>query len=191
MIVELAATAVALLLVLGALTAGAALFLRLERKQQGPVAALCIVALLAGLAAGAALLLAAPERAAFQPNQLFAARSAWTEGGLATMLDLAVPSADALSAMLAALHGDGAALLVATAWLSVATLLAGLAVILRRCPPPARLRTAFAFVALAAWTALTTRYATQLLAWGLAQLGFWAFLLALALLQRWRQRAAH
>lgn len=191
MIVDLAATTVALLLVLGALTAGAALFLRLAPKHAGPIPPLCVAALLSGLATGAALLLAAPGRTEFHPARLFAARSAWTEGGLATALSLALPSAETLRAALAALAGDGPAMLVLAAWLALATILAGLAAILRTYAMPARLHVALAFLALAVWTALTTRYATQLLAWGLAQLGFWTFLLALVLLQRWRHKAAH
>jgi hypothetical protein len=43
---------------------------------------------------------------------------------------------------------------------------------------------------MAVLTALAMHIATRLLAWGMAQLGFWLLLLALLGLQAWRHRAA-
>ncbi len=195
MIVGLAALLVAILLVGGALAGGAALFQRTATRLGAPAPWLTAAALASGLAAAAALLLAAPDRSAFEPARLFAAGAPWQgtpwQGATVTaVLALALPDAAALHGALAALAGAGSLWQAMAGWLALAAFALGIAAAWRRCTGRPRALTLAAFAAMATATALVVHYATQLLAWGLAQIGFWLLLLALLALQAWRRRRA-
>ena len=105
MILGAAAMLVAIVLVGGALVAGVALFQRAAQRLGAPAAPLGMAALLAGLAAAAALLLAAQDRASFEPARLFAAGGPWHGAAPAELLRLALPDAAALRGALDALAG--------------------------------------------------------------------------------------
>ena len=190
MILGLAAMLVAFLLVGGALAGGAALFHRTAARLGAPAPLLTPAALACGLAAAAALLLAAPDRTAFAPGRLFDATSPWQAATPDAVLALALPEAAALRGALAALAGAGSPAQAAAAWLAAACFALGLAAAWRSPPGRPRRLALAAFAAMAAATALSVHYATQLLAWGLAQIGFWLLLLALLALQVWRRRRA-
>ena len=192
MIVGVAAMLVAIVLVGGALVGAAALFQRGAERLGAPAAMLCVAALLAGLAGAAALLLAAPDRASFEPVRLFAAGGPWQRADAAAALRLALPEQAALHGALAALAG-GSLAQMAAGWLAVGAVLVGIGALWRRCAGRALWLGLAGFASMAVLTALATHVATRLLAWGMAQLGFWLLLLALLGLQAWRHRrtAAH
>ena len=189
MILGVAAMLVAIVLVGGALVGATALFQRVAEKLGAPAAMLCVAALLAGLAGAAALLLAAPDRASFEPVRLFAAGGPWQGAGPVDALRLALPERAALRDALVALSG-GTLAQMATGWLAVGAVLVGIGALWRRCAGRALWQGLAAFVAMAVLTALATHVATRLLAWGMAQLGFWLLLFALLGLQIWRRRRA-
>lgn len=171
------------------LVGAAALFRRVAERLGAPPDLACAAALAAGLAGAAALLLAAPDRASFEPARLFAAQGGWHAIAPWEVLRHALPDGAALRGALGALSG-GTLGQMAAAWLAAAALVAGAAVIARRCRGRALWLGLAAFGALALGAALAMHVATRLLAWGLAQLGFWLLLLALLALQAWRRRRA-
>lgn len=189
MILGVAAMLVAIVLVGGALVGAAALFQRGAEKLGAPAAMLCVAALLAGLAGAAALLLAAPDRASFEPVRLFAAGGAWQGAGPVDALRLALPERAALSGALAAVAG-GTLAQMAAGWLAMGAVLVGIGALWRRCAGRSLWLGLAGFAAMAVLTALAMHVATRLLAWGMAQLGFWLLLLALLGLQAWRYRRA-
>lgn len=189
MIVGVAAMLVAIVLVGGALVGAAALFLRGAEKLGAPAAMLCVAALLAGLAGAAALLLAAPDRASFEPVRLFAANGPWQRADAAEALRLALPGLAALRGALAAMAG-GSLVQMAAGWLASGAVLVGVGALWRGCAGRSLWLGLVGFVVMAVLTALAMHIATRLLAWGMAQLGFWLLLLALLGLQAWRHRAA-
>lgn len=189
MILGVAAMLVAIGMVGGGLVGAAALFCRVAQRLGAPADLLCVAALAAGLAGAAALLLAAPDRASLEPARLFAAGGAWHGAGPGEVLVRALPDPAALRGAVAATAG-GAPGQVAAGWLSLAALLGGFAV-LARCSRGRNLTLGLcAFAILALGTTLAMHAATRLLAWGVAQLGFWLLLLALLALQAWRRRRA-
>lgn len=189
MILGVAAMLVAIGMAGGAMVGAAALFRRAMQALGAPADLLCVAALAAGLAGAAALLLAAPDRASFEPARLFAAGGAWHGAGPGEILLRALPDGAALRGALGALTG-GTMAQVAAGWLAVAALATGVGVIARGCRGRSLWLGLGAFAALALGTALAMHVATRLLAWGLAQLGFWLLLLALLALQAWRRRRA-
>lgn len=191
---DLLAIGVAVLIVLAAVRLGSLQFALLAPHDAEAVPLLHSLGFAAGLAAAVALLVAAPHAAEFSPHRLFAAQSIWDVKLGEFLSRHALPGRATLGAAWDGLFGVGGSLRMAAAWAGVIALVAGLAVSFRMWRGRLRLRAALSFLVLATWTALIVNYAAHLLAWGLIQLGYWAFLLALVAFQRWRYRprsAAH
>lgn len=193
-VLDVLAIGVAVLIVLAAVRLGSLQFALIAPHDAEAVPLLHSLGFAAGLAAAVVLLAAAPHAAEFFPHRLFAAQSIWDVTLGEFLSRHALPDRTTLGDAWAGLFGAGGAARMAAAWISVAAVAAGLAVSFRMWRGRLRLRAALSFLVLAAWTALIVNYAAHLIAWGLMQLGFWAFLLALLAFQRWRYRphgAAH
>lgn len=185
---DVLAISVAVLIVLAAVRLGSLQYALIAPHDAEAVPLLHSLGFVAGLAAAFTLLLTAPHAAEFWPPRLFATQSIWNVT-LGEFLSLyALPGRGTLTAAWSGLgNGGGSGRLVA-GWLAVLAAVAGLAVSMRMWRGLLRWRAALSFVVLATWTALIVNYAAHLLAWGLLQLGFWAFLLALLMFQHWRYR---
>lgn len=191
---DLLAIGVAVLIVLAAVRLGSLQFALVAPHDAEAVPLLHTLGFAAGLAAAVALLVAAPHAAEFSPHRLFAPHSIWDATLGEFLARHALPGRSTLGAAWDGLFGGGGGALMAAAWASILAVATGLAVSFRMWRGRLRLRAALSFLLLATWTALIVNYAAHLLAWGLTQLGFWAFLLALLAFQRWRYRprgAAH
>lgn len=185
---DLLSIGIAVLIVLAAVRLGSLQFALIAPHDAEAVPLLHSLGFAAGLATAIALLLAAPHATEFAPHRLFAPQSIW-DVPLGEFLSRdALPSHATLGAAWGGLFGAGGGVHVAAGWISVLALMAGLMLSFRMWSGRLRLRAALSFLVLAAWTALIVNYAAHLLAWGLMQLGFWAFLLALLAFQRWRYR---
>lgn len=163
-----------------------------EPRDAEAVPLLRLLAIAIGAIAGAGLLAAAPDPSLFHPARIFASDGPWAIGLPELLRDRALPARETLRALVAALRGGGGAATVA-AWLAVAGFVVGGVLARRLWQGRARRRAFAAFLLLVLLTALQLHYAAHLLAWLVAQLGFWLFALALLLFQRWRYapRAAH
>jgi hypothetical protein len=151
-----------------------------------------LLALVTGAAAGAGLLATATDPSIFHPARIFAAEGPWAIGLGELLGRHALPGAEALRALPAALFAPrGAA--TAAAWLTLAGLACGGVLARRLWRGRTRLRGFAAFLLLVLLAMVQLHYAAHLLAWLAARLGFWLFALALLLFQRWRYapRAAH
>jgi hypothetical protein len=191
---DLLAIGVAVLIVLAAVRLGSLQFALVAPHDAEAVPLLHSLGFAAGLAAAIALLVAAPHAAEFSPHRLFASQSIWDVTLGEFLSRHALPGHATLGAAWDGLFGADGGARMAAGWASVLAVAAGLAVSFRMWRGRLRWRAALSFLVLAAWTALIVNYAAHLLAWGLMQLGFWAFLLALVAFQRWRYRprgAAH
>jgi hypothetical protein len=191
---DLLAIGVAVLIVLAAVRLGSLQFALIAPHDAEAVPLLHSLGFAAGLAAAIALLIAAPHAVEFSPQRLFAPQSVWDVSLGAFLSHHALPGYATLGAAWGGLFGAAGGAGMAAGWGSVLAVAAGLAVSFRMWRGRLRLRAALSFLVLAAWTALIVNYAAHLLAWGLMQLGFWAFLLVLLVFQRWRYRprgAAH
>jgi hypothetical protein len=187
-IIDVLAIGVAVLIVLAAVRLGSLQFALIAPHDAEAVPLLHSLGFATGLAAAAALLLTAPHAAEFSPQRLFAPQSSWdvTLGGFLSLY--ALPARATLVAAWKGLGGVGGSAGMAAGWVAVLAAVAGLAVSFRMWRGRLRWRAALSFLVLAGWTALITNYAAHLAAWGLMQLSFWAFLLALLAFQRWRYR---
>lgn len=185
---DLLAIGVAVLIVLAAVRLGSLQFALIAPHDAEAVPLLHSLGFAAGLAAAIFLLVAAPHAADFSPYRLFAPQSVWDVSLGAFLSRHALPSEATLGAAWGALFGAAGGGALAAGWSGVLAFVAGLAVSFRMWRGLLRLRAVLSFLVLAAWTALIVNYATHLLAWGLTQLGYWAFLLALLAFQRWRNR---
>ncbi len=187
-VIDVLAIGVAVLIVLAAARLGSLQFALIAPHDAEAVPLLHSLGFATGLAAAIALLLTAPHAAEFSPQRLFAPQSIWdvTLGGFLSLY--ALPARSALIAAWNALGGGGSSAGMAAGWVAVLAAVAGLAVSVRMWRGALRWRAVLSFLVLAGWTALIANYAAHLAAWGLMQLGFWAFLLALLVFQRWRYR---
>lgn len=193
--IDAAAIGVAVVIVLAAVRLGSLQYTLLAPHDAEGVPLLHSLGFASGLAAAVALVLAAPHAVEFSLHRIFAEDSSWNVTLGEFLARHALPGLGTLGGAGAGLIGAGGAARAAAAWLAVLATMAGLLVCLRSWRGRARWRAAMSFVLLAAWTALIAHYAIHLAAWGLMQLGFWAFLLLLLALQHWRYRlrgrAAH
>ena len=187
-VIDVLAIGVAVLIVLAAVRLGSLQFALIAPHDAEAVPLLHSLGFATGLAAAVALLLTAPHAAEFSPQRLFAPQSIWDVplGGFLSLY--ALPARSALIAAWEALGGGGGSAAMAAGWVAVLATVAGLAASFRMWRGGLRWRAALSFLVLAGWTALIANYAAHLAAWGLMQLGFWAFLLALFAFQRWRYR---
>jgi hypothetical protein len=183
---DLLAIGVAVLIVLAAVRLGSLQFALIAPHDAEAVPLLHSLGFAAGLAAAFGLLVAAPHAAEFFPQRLFAPQSIWDVSLGAFLSRHALPGHGTLAAAWDGLSGAAGGAGLAAGWASVLAMAAGLAVSFRMWRGRLRLRAALSFLVLAAWTALIVNYAAHLLAWGLMQLGFWAFLVLLLAFQRWR-----
>ncbi len=192
---DAAAIGVAVAIVLAAMRLGTLQYTLLAPHDAEGVPLLSSLAFASGLTAAVAFVLAAPHAAEFSLHRIFAENSSWNVALGEFLARHALPGLATLAGAGQALIGAGGAAPVAAVWLAALATMAGLLVCLRSWRGRPRWRAVMSFVLLAAWTALIAHYAIHLAAWGLMQLGFWAFLLLLLAFQRWRYRpsrhAAH
>jgi hypothetical protein len=146
-----------------------------------------LLAIWTGAALGAALLLAAPDRAIFEPWRVLAADGPWAGGVAALVGTHGLPRAGAFAALPGALAGGDFAVAF-LAWLALLGLLHGVITALRLWDGAARRRALGAFVLLGLHTALLVHLGLHLAGWFAAQLGPWSLALALIAFQRWRYR---
>lgn len=182
----------AILLAIALLRLGLAAHDMAAPRDAEAVPLLRLLALGCGVALGAGLLAAAPDASIFHPARIFVADGPWAIGLGELLARHALPRAEAMRALPAALLAwHGAA--TAAAWLALAGLLGGFVLARRLWRGRTRLRAFGAFLLLVLLAAVQLHYAAHLLAWLAAQLGFWLFALALLLFQRWRHapRAMH
>jgi hypothetical protein len=189
LVAEVAVMGAAVLIVLAAVRLGSFQYKLIAPHDAEGVPLVHSLGFISGLGAAATMLLAAPHATDFLPHQLFARESSWNLTLIAFLRHYALPAPDTLLGALRGLFGTGGAPLVGAAWLTALATSAGLLVCFRKWRGPGRLRAMAGFALLAAWTALIVHYGVHLAAWGLTQLGFWGFLLALIAFQRWRHRS--
>lgn len=186
LVLDLAAIAVAVIIVLGAARLGSMQYALIAPHDAEGVPLLHVLGFASGIAAAVALLLAAPHLGEFSLHRIFVPDAVWNVT-LGTFLGRhALPSRTALLGLAQGLAGDAGTALLAAAWLSALSVAAGIGVCIRSWRGRARSRAITSFAILAGWTALIAHYAVHLFAWGAAQLGFWVFLILLAAFQRWR-----
>ncbi|WP_372618073.1 hypothetical protein [Falsiroseomonas sp.] len=182
----------ALLLAVALLRLGLAAHDMAAPRDAEAVPLLRLLALGTGTVAGAGLLAAAPDPSIFHPARIFAAEGPWAIGLGELLGQHALPRAEALQALPAALFAlQGTA--TAAAWIALAGLACGGVLARRLWRGRTRLRAFAAFLLLVLLSMVQLHYTAHLLAWLAAQLGFWLFALALLLFQRWRYArcAAH
>lgn len=187
-VAEIAVMGAAVMIVLAAVRLGSVQYKLLAPHDAEGVPLVHSLGFVGGLFTAVALLIAAPHAAEFLPDRLFARDSSWHLTLAEFLRRYALPAPGTLLGAFRGLLGLGGAPLVGAAWLAAVAILAGLLVCLRKWRGLGRIRAVAGFALLALWSALIVHYAVHLLAWGLTQLGFWGFLLALAAFQRWRNR---
>lgn len=186
LLLDILGTLAAVLIALAAQRISSAIYALLAPEDAEAVPLFHSLALACGACAGVVLMLAAPHFAEFALHRIFAADAIWSAGLRDFLFLYALPRGESYRAGADALGGNGKALPMIIAWLAVAALASGLLLVLRWWRGNARLRAMLAFLVIAAWTALLLYYGVNLLAWALAQLSFWAILIALVAFQRWR-----
>lgn len=186
---DLMAAAIAVIIVLGAVRLGSMQYALIAPHDAEGVPFLHVLGFVSGIAAAAALLLAAPHIAEFYPHRIFVPDSVWNIP-LGTLLARhALPGADAFLGLVQGVSGAGGTARIAATLVAAVSIAAGLAVCIRSWRGRARWRAITSFAVLAVWSTLITHYAVHLVTWGVAQLGFWVFLVLLAGFQRWRHRS--
>jgi hypothetical protein len=186
---EVAVMGAAVMIVLAAVRLGSVQYRLIAPRDAEGVPLVHSLGFVSGLGAAVAMLLAAPHAADFLPHRLFARESSWDLTLIEFLRHHALPAPGTLLGALGGLVGTGGGSLVGAAWLAALATLAGLLVCFRKWRGLGRIRAMAGFALLALWSALILHYAVHLAAWGLTQLSFWGFLLALVAFQRWRQRS--